>query len=255
MECVDQLGRKLKFSKPPKRIISLVPSQTELLVDLGLRENLVGATKFCVHPEDLRKKVTIVGGTKKVNYKKIEALHPDIIICNKEENTQEIVESLSLIAPVWVSDIFTFEDTLLMIRKLGIIFNVTENAEVICKYIENAKSDFIKSHTSKKKSVYYVIWKNPYMVAGQTTFINELLKLNNFINLSEENSRYPEVAISNLKKADLVLLSSEPFPFKEKDRKELEKQLKTEVLLVDGEYFSWYGSRLKYSFNYFKSLN
>jgi iron complex transport system substrate-binding protein len=255
MECVDQLGRKLKFSKLPKRIISLVPSQTELLVDLGLRENLVGITKFCVHPPDLRKNITIVGGTKNVNVAKIESLRPDIIICNKEENTKDIVESLSLITPVWVSDIFTIEDTLLMIRKLGVIFNVTENAEVICKYIENAKSDFIKSRTFKKKSVYYMIWKNPYMVAGQNTFINELLKLNNFINLSGENSRYPEVTISNLKKADLVLLSSEPFPFKEKDRKELEKQLNTEVFLVDGEYFSWYGSRLEYSFNYFKSLH
>ncbi|MDT0555945.1 ABC transporter substrate-binding protein [Patiriisocius hiemis] len=255
MECVDQLGRKLQFSKPPKRVVSLVPSQTELLVDIGLRENLVGVTKFCIHPKDLRKNITVVGGTKNVNYKKIEALRPDIIICNKEENTKEIVEGLSLIAPVWVSDIYTIEHVFEMIHSIGEIFNVSQNASILIEGIKSSKASFLKNFQPVEKSVYYLIWKNPFMVAGQDTFINTLLKLNNYKNLSEKNSRYPEVSITDLKKADLVLLSSEPFPFKEQDMIKLKKELNTEVLLVDGEYFSWYGSRLKDSFNYFKSLH
>ena len=103
----DQLHRAMYLPSIPKRIVSLVPSQTELLVDMGLEDCIVGVTKFCVHPESLRKKKTVVGGTKKVNYKEIRALQPDLIICNKEENTQEMVLQLQSIAPVWVSDIYT----------------------------------------------------------------------------------------------------------------------------------------------------
>src|SRR5690554_2995659 len=98
MEFIDQLNRVVKLSKTPTRIVSLVPSQTELLVDLGLRDNIVGVTKFCVHPNKLRKEKTIVGGTKNVHFEKVTALNPDIVICNKEENTEEIVIELEKIA-------------------------------------------------------------------------------------------------------------------------------------------------------------
>ncbi len=253
----DQLNRTLDFQKQPKRIVSLVPSQTELLIDLGLRSSLVGVTKFCIHPKELRKEIAVVGGTKNVYYDKILALQPDIIICNKEENTKEVVEACEKIGPVWVSDIFSVEDNLMMIRSLGEIFNVSEKASEICVTILAEMQGFLEFIKDKPvKKVAYLIWKKPYMAAGSNTFVNDLLKLNRYENiLSETSTRYPEIDVDALRTADLVLLSSEPYPFKESHVLELKKALQTEVLLVDGEYFSWYGSRLQNAFTYFKTLH
>ncbi len=251
----DQLQRQLNIAHPPKRIVSLVPSQTELLVDLGLKDRLVGVTKFCVHPKELRKEVTVVGGTKEVHFDKISDLQPDIVICNKEENTKEIVATLEPIAPVWVSDISTIEDNNEMIQLLGNLFQAQEKARAIIDDInrefENFSS-FIKDKPSKK--VAYLIWKNPYMAAGTDTFINSLLQLNKFQNILTE-TRYPEVTIAQLENASTVLLSSEPFPFGEKHISELSEKINADIRLVDGEYFSWYGSRLKAAFQYFKKLH
>ena len=126
---VDQLGILHTFEKVPKRIVSLVPSQTELLYDLGLEESIVGITKFCVHPYHFKSTKKIIGGTKKVHFEKIRLLQPDIIIANKEENTKEIVEELSKICPVWVTDIITLEDNLKMISDFGILFNKRTEAQ------------------------------------------------------------------------------------------------------------------------------
>ncbi len=257
MEIIDQLNRTIFLDKTPKRIISLVPSQTELLIDLGLEENIVGVTKFCVHPNYIRKNKTIVGGTKKVDIKKIKALQPDFILCNKEENTKEMVENLQKISPVWISDIYSIEDNLQMILNLGYIFNVEGKANKLVKNIQFQKQEFLSFIKNKPfQKVAYLIWKNPYYIAGTNTFINELLNINNFVNISEESiSRYPEVSTETLKQAEIILLSTEPFPFKEKDAEKLQKKLKKTVMLVDGEYFSWYGSRLQKAFFYFKKLH
>jgi ABC-type Fe3+-hydroxamate transport system substrate-binding protein len=257
MRVSDQLNRALAFEKTPQRIISLVPSQTELLVALGLKSKLVGITKFCVHPAALRKEITVVGGTKSLKYDKIRALKPDIIICNKEENTKEIVAECSEIATVWVSDICSLEDSLEMIFLLGELFKVSEVAATICANIVSEKRVFLEFIKDKPvEKVAYLIWKKPYMAVASNTFVNTMLQLNNFENIfSEENSRYPEIELATLKLADVVFLSSEPYPFKDSDVQELKKALQTEVLLVDGEYFSWYGSRLQSAFSYFKSLH
>ncbi len=255
MHVKDQLNRTLHFSETPQRIVSLVPSQTELLVDLGLKDQLVGVTKFCVHPQKLRKEVAVVGGTKNVHFDKIEALRPDIIICNKEENTQEIVEQCGAIAPVWVSDMVTFEDSLDMMMRLGALLGVTKAAEELSGKIVAAKKDFeVFMEGRPYKKVVYLIWKRPYMAAGKGTFIDTLLALNHFTN-HIEIQRYPELSIDDMSGADLILLSSEPYPFKEKDAQELQEKTNATVHLVDGEYFSWYGSRLKDAFAYFKSLH
>jgi ABC-type Fe3+-hydroxamate transport system substrate-binding protein len=257
MEFEDQLHRKIHLSQTPSQIVSLVPSQTELLIDLGLRNSIVGITKFCVHPKNLRKEITVVGGTKNVHFDRIEALTPDLIICNKEENTLEMVQQLETIAPVWVSDISTIEESLEMINGLGKILNVSKEASVLISEITleiNNFKDFIKRKPLKK--VLYVIWKEPFMVAGKNTFINTLLQLNNFENsITGDNTRYPEIEQADFNKADLVLLSTEPYPFKEKDVLKLQKSTDAKVILVDGEFFSWYGSRLKKAFTYFKTLH
>ncbi len=257
MEFIDQLNRAVFLSKTPSRIISLVPSQTELLVDFGLRNNIVGITKFCVHPAALRNEKTIVGGTKKVNYNKIKSLRPDIIICNKEENTKEMVRQLEAIAPVWVSNVKTLPECFQMIDQLGKIFGVSVKALKIASKIEFELQQFQQLlRDSPIRKVLYVIWKNPYMAAGKCTFIDSLLKINRFENIVPDlESRYPEINEKDFKKADLILFSTEPYPFKESDIIEIQKGFKAEIRLVDGEYFSWYGSRLIETFKYFKSLH
>ncbi|MEM7187031.1 MAG: helical backbone metal receptor [Bacteroidota bacterium] len=251
----DQLHRELHLSGTPTRIVSLVPSQTELLVDLGLRDRLVGVTKFCVHPKDLRSEVTVVGGTKSVHYDRIKEQQPDLIVCNKEENSLEMVTALEEIAPVYVSDIATVHDSFEMIWQLGEILGVRDVAKRMIEDTTVALEEFEAFMAGKpQKKVAYLIWKNPYMAAGSDTFINSLLALNNFESIVDEK-RYPEVSIEQLASADLVLLSSEPFPFKEKDIKEIKQDLHCDVRLVDGEYFSWYGSRLRQAFAYFKTLH
>lgn len=257
MEFVDQLNRTLRFEKTPSRIVSLVPSQTELLVDLGLRDQIVGVTKFCVHPVDLRSDKAVVGGTKNVKFDKISSLNPDIIICNKEENTEQMVRQLEKIAPVWISDVNTISESITMIEEFGEIFEVREKALEITSKITSelhAFQEVVKNKPLRK--TLYLIWRDPYMAVGRDTFINTLLDLNNFENvILAPSSRYPEVNKEIFKDADLVLLSTEPYPFKEDHVLKLQGEIDAEVKLIDGEYFSWYGSRLQEAFEYFKSLH
>ena len=256
MEYKDQMGRQLQFSKVPVRIVSLVPSQTELLVDLGLEEYIVGVTKFCVHPENLRKKKVVVGGTKQIHLQKIQSLDPDIILCNKEENTETIVNELSEIAPVHVSDIKIIDDVLELIEMYGALFQISQNAESISKEIQQRYRLFSKSIVAfENNKVAYFIWRDPWMVAGQDTFIDYLLSVCGFINMcTEEEGRYPELQLKKLEDVDYVFLSSEPFPFVKKHCAELQPFTKGQIVLVDGEYFSWYGSRLLSAFEYFADL-
>lgn len=257
----DQLGTTHTFQKTPERIISLVPSQTELLYDLGLELSIVGITKFCVHPFHFKQTKSIIGGTKNVKLDKIKALQPDIIIANKEENTKEIVEQLSQVCTVWVTDIVTIEDNLQMIFDFGQLFNKRTEAKKWSDKINYAYHDFktfIKDQPFQK--VAYFIWANPYMVAGKKTFINEMLKLNNFQNIYEnQEERYPEIIIQKMRiqgDPDLVFLSSEPFPFKDEHAFELGRFTHhAKTVFVDGEMFSWYGSRILKAFDYFKKLH
>ena len=259
-QLTDQLGTIHSFENTPKRIVSLVPSQTELLYDLGLEESIVGITKFCVHPYHLKATKKIVGGTKKVNYDKIRLLEPDIIICNKEENTKEIVEELQKICPVWVTDIYTIDDNFQMISDFGQLFDKRTEARKWNDKLTFALSDFKKFTAAiPAKKVAYFIWKNPYMVAGSGTFIDELLRLNHFQNHFATQERYPEIELEKLEQdesLDLVLLSSEPYPFKTEDGYEIVRNTNnSKAILVDGEMFSWYGSRLLKALEYFKFLH
>jgi len=260
---VDQTGKQHNFIQTPKNIVSLVPSQTELLFDLGLEDSLVGITKFCVHPTHLKATKTIVGGTKNIKLEKIKALKPDIIICNKEENTLEIVEMLQEFCPVWVTDIQTVEDSLQTISDFGQIFNKRIEAQKWCDKISFALNEFeffIKDKPTKK--VAYFIWANPYMVVGKNTFIDSLLKINKFENIyanhKSNSGRYPEIEIEKIRidgDPDLILLSSEPFPFKDQHAFEIGKfSHHAKTIFVDGEMFSWHGTRLLKALNYFKKL-
>ncbi|RNC86737.1 MAG: cobalamin-binding protein [Winogradskyella sp.] len=255
----DQLNREIHLPKKPKRIVSLVPSQTELLVDLGLIDSIVGITKFCVHPKELRKQKEVVGGTKQVKVDKIAELKPDIILCNKEENSLEIIQNLRTIAPIHISDIYNLEDCFELIEMYGELFEVQNKAEDIVNDIRQERESYKTKYTAQAKhKVAYFIWKEPWMVAASNTFINTMLKEANFENVFESEKRYPELSLSHPKlvEADAILLSSEPYPFKEKHIEELQSIFpKKTIITVDGELFSWHGSRIKYSYQYFSKLS
>lgn len=251
----DMMGHQLSLRKYPGRIVSVVPSQTELLFDLGLDEEVAGITKFCVHPEKWFRTKKRVGGTKTLNIATISALQPDLIIANKEENTQADIELLQQRFPVWLSDIQTVDDAFRMIAAIGTLVNKEQEADALLSLL---RSDFsTMPPVLKGKKVAYFIWKNPWMVAAGQTFVDSVLRHLGAENVFGNLTRYPEVApelISN-SKADLLLLSSEPFPFREKHTEALRQLLPdAKVMLVDGEVFSWYGSRLRHLKNYLLEL-
>jgi ABC-type Fe3+-hydroxamate transport system substrate-binding protein len=256
-EFVDQTGRVVAIADYPQRIISLVPSQTELLYDLGLCDRIAGITKFCVHPSHLRSQTNIVGGTKRFNADKIAALSPDLIIANKEENERGQILQLAERFPVWISDICNLDDALKMIREVGIITGSAQKAAELVIAIQNAfdvLNQKVATTTTAVKAAY-LIWKNPYMAAASGTFIDDMLHLCRFDNVFAGLKRYPEVNESDLVNADVILLSTEPFPFREKHVKEVQQQFPNSIVsLADGEFFSWYGSRLLKAPEYFVQL-
>lgn len=256
-ECTDQLGKRLKLHQPPMRIVSLVPSQTELLFKLGLDEHIVGITKFCIHPAHCVKTKTKVGGTKNVKIDELLALNPDLVIANKEENTASDIAHLESKVPVWTSDVRTLSDAIDMILRIGHISGTAAMANEMAARIEDG-FDKLKMGKPFNARVLYLIWKNPYMAAGQDTFINEMLRLSGFENvITSPESRYPEITVAEINSLnpDFIFLSSEPFPFKGKQLEAVKSELPIQKLhTVDGEAFSWYGSRLLQSIEYLQNL-
>lgn len=241
-------------NKKAYKIVSLVPSQTELLFDLGLEENVVGITKFCIHPLKWQQEKTIVGGTKNVDFETVDTLKPDLIIANKEENLKEDLEKLSKIAPVWVTDIQYLDEALRMILDVGALTKTELKAKSIVEKINNG-FESISSPQRNKTKVAYFIWRKPWMAAASETFIHDILSKLGFTNVFEKETRYPEFSLAELRvlEPDYLFLSSEPFPFKEKHAVEIRAQLPNcKIRFVDGEFFSWYGSRLVEATNYFK---
>ena len=245
MNIKDQLHRKLLFDKPPKRIISLVPSQTELLFDLGLEKEVVGITKFCVHPKEWHASKVRIGGTKNINVKEIKRLKPDLIIANKEENTESEIKALMKDYPVWVSDIQNLEDALKMIQLIG---EITDKSSESKKIISTIEKNFKQLKKKTSKRLAYFIWQKPMMSINKTRFIHDMISRCGFINVFADNvDAYPEISHKELALSDpeIIFLSSEPFPFNEKHKKSFKEICPdAKIFLVDGEMFSWYGSRL-----------
>ena len=252
---IDMMGRKITIPKKPMRIVSLVPSQTELLFDLGLGDRVVGITKFCIHPKEWFRSKVRVGGTKQINLDKVIALSPDLIIGNKEENTKEDIAALEQHFPVWMSDIFNLQDAVKAINLIGSITNTASEAKQIGEQIIHsfAALNGLKTHNR----CAYLIWHDPDMVAANNTFIDNMISKLGLLNAFEDRDRYPVITDQDLVAAaiDYLLLSSEPFPFSEKHILHYQQLLpNVKILLVDGEYFSWYGSRLLGAPQYFNQL-
>jgi len=257
MEFRDQLDHIILLPEIPKRVISLVPSQTELLFDLGLQSEVVGVTKFCVHPESWFRNKTRIGGTKNLNIEKIKTLGPDLILANKEENDRAQVEQLNAIAPVWTSNIQNLDDALQMILIIGEMVNRKEAGKSIRAQIESRFRRLdAERNSSKEGKAIYLIWQEPYMAAGSDTFIHDMIQRCGLYNIIQQ-TRYPVLDLEEIRalNPDYIFLSSEPFPFKEKHAKALQNILPdAAVRLVDGQMFSWYGSRLLKAGPYFENL-
>lgn len=253
---VDNLSKEIIISYPPHRIISLVPSITELLFDLGLANEIVGVTKYCVHPKELIKSKTVVGGVHNIDFETINALKPDLIIANKEENKKVEIMQLAKNHSVWVSDVKNLNQALSLIKNIGELTNKTEEAQKINKKIINK---FYNNKIAQKNiNVAYLIWKAPYITINKDTFINAMIEMCGLKNIfSEKTEQYPKVTLNEIKQAspDFILLSSEPYSFNANDAKEIKDKLPfSKIKFVDGEMFSWYGSHILKSYDYFKGL-
>jgi ABC-type Fe3+-hydroxamate transport system substrate-binding protein len=250
----DQCGNHISLPAHPKRIVSLVPSQTELLFDLGLESRVVGITKYCVHPAHWLHHKTIVGGTKNFDVKVIDEINPDLIIANKEENYEDGIRQLMKKHPVWMSDIFNLEAAIQMIHSIGSMTATQDQAQ---KIIGDIATEFTKMKLAVEHTVLYLIWRKPWMGVAGNTFIDSMLKTVGLKNILEQRTRYPELTLDEIRFLDpeMIFLSSEPYPFKEKHVIELQQVLpEAKILLVDGEMFSWYGSRLIKAPAYFNDL-
>lgn len=253
IESTDQLNITIRLETNPVRIVSLVPSQTELLYDLQLDEAVVGITKFCIHPDTWFQRKQRIGGTKNVNIEKVRELQPDLIIGNKEENTQSDIEQLRKIAPVWMSDIDTLEQALEMILEIG---KLTDRKTESNSIVQATRINFEKlEHVIERQwTCLYFMWKDPYFTVGTNTFIHAMIQSCGGINL-QTATRYPEWDFSQPVFPDVILLSTEPYPFNESHVAFFrDKYPAAKILLVDGEYFSWYGSRLEKAPAYFEQL-
>jgi ABC-type Fe3+-hydroxamate transport system substrate-binding protein len=254
----DQAGRDVNIPGIPSRIISVVPSQTELLFDLGLNDRIAGITKFCVHPAKGVKEKIKVGGTKNLNIEKIRSLNPDLIIANKEENKRSEIELLMKEFPVWLSDVKTLDDALDIIQTVGELTGKSQEAKKISNTISERFTN-LEPQTSNLQpvSTVYLIWHNPIMTVGSDTFISGMMKRCGFKNVFAGRKRYPEITDSQLTDAapEILLLSSEPFPFRQKHVEHYRGICPdSKILLVDGQMFSWYGSRLQHVPAYFSEL-
>ena len=240
-EFTDQLGSIISIPRNPERIISLVPSITEFLYALGMGERVVGITKFCIYPDIWFQTKTRIGGTKTPDFDKIKALTPDLIIGNKEENQEDDITRLRELAPVYMSDVNSIEDMYEMIRDLATILGVEAEGP---RWVEQWKAYLNRNtHKGQGKKALYVIWKDPIMVVGKGTYIDSYLTAIGYENCVKE-SRYPVWSENVVYNPEVVLLSTEPYPFKETDFEYFKSLFpNAEVALVSGEEFSWYGVR------------
>ncbi len=253
-ELTDARGRTLRLAVPPRRIVSLVPSLTELLAALNLDEAVVGLTRFCVRPPEWKRRKTIVGGTKQINLERLLGLQPDLVLANLEENTREIVATLDLHVPVFVTHVRTLDEALQMIRQVGYLTGTESAADALAATIAER---FAALPSYPPRRTLYLIWRDPYMSVGGDTFIHDMLRRGGFANVCADQTRYPVLTPDAIRalQPEVVLLSSEPYPFKEKHLEELRPLCpEATFLLVDGQPFSWYGARLLETPAYLKQL-
>ncbi|MEM7542863.1 MAG: helical backbone metal receptor [Pseudomonadota bacterium] len=258
MNFEDAIGNRHPRAEESARIVSLVPSLTELVIDLELDEQLVGRTGFCIHPRTVVKKIAKVGGTKDVNFDALKALAPTHVLVNIDENTRETYESLQKFVPhVIVTHPETPQDNTALYALVGGIFNREAQARRLAGAFERALQRLKALPEVEPRKVLYLIWRDPWMTVTPETYIARMLKLINWETVpSSADARYPEIDLAEQASAsDLILLSSEPYPFRDKHLDEV-RALSNGVhtMIVDGEMLSWYGSRAIPGLQYLATL-
>jgi ABC-type Fe3+-hydroxamate transport system substrate-binding protein len=242
-------------AKNYQRIVCLVPSLSNLLYDLGLNEQLLAVTKFCIHPKSLTQQKHVIGGTKNLNLAKIASLKPDLIIANKEENVKEQIEKLAKDFPVLLTDINSFDEAIDAIVNIGILTEASSAADALTHEI---KFSFSKLQPITPIRAAYLIWKDPFMTVGSDTFIHDMMQKCGLINAFGDHLRYPEIQLEELSHENIkvILLSSEPYPFKKHHLEWINHKFPDKlILLADGEMFSWYGSKMLHMPEYFETLH
>ena len=245
---VDALGRSVELAAPPRRVVSLVPSQTELLADLGLDAEVVGLTRFCVRPAGWKAAKTIVGGTKTVDVGRVRGLAPDLVVANKEENVREQVEAVAAFCPVYVTDVADVAGAVAMVRAVGAAVGRGGAADRIAD--EVAAGFAALAAPPRPVRALYLIWRDPWMTVGGDTIVSDVMGRGGLENVAADRDRYPALTDDEVRALapDAVLLSSEPYPFATKHLAEVQALVPgARVVLVDGEAFSWYGSRLRHT--------
>jgi ABC-type Fe3+-hydroxamate transport system substrate-binding protein len=228
------------------RIVSLVPSITELLCDLGLADQLVGRTGFCIHPREVVRRIPKVGGTKSVKIEKVRALEPTHVIVNVDENEKPTADAIAQFVPnLVVTHPLAPLDNLALYTQMGTIFGKEREAEELCARFQ-ARYDEVAARRYARRNVLYLIWKNPWMTVSRDTYISRTLALFGQQTLpAHASERYPKLALEEpwLSGIEEILLSSEPYAFREKHLREVSERLGKPARLIDGEMTSWYGSR------------
>ena len=256
LDTADALGRPVRLTAPPRRVVSLVPSQTELLADLGLDDEVVGLTRFCVHPAGWKAAKTIVGGTKNVDIERVRRLAPDLVIANKEENVREQVEAIAAFAPVYVTDVADVAGAVAMIREVGALVGRADRAGRLADKVDAGFAELATPPGPTPRALY-LIWRDPWMAVGGDTFISDVLERGGWTNATAACDRYPALSDAEVRALapDVVLLPSEPYPFREAHVAEVQALVPdAQVALADGEAFSWYGSRLRRTPGVLRSL-
>lgn len=256
MTFIDALGTA-HAPAPGARIVSLVPSITELLIDLGLSAQLVGRTGFCIHPADVVRTIPKVGGTKDVNIDKIRKLAPTHVVLNIDENEKPTADLLAEFVPnIVVTHPLVPQDNVALARLMGGIFGVGAAAEAWCAQFEQACAELRAQPASAPRKLLYCIWQDPWMSISRDTYIAAMMREIGWEIPELGAARYPQFAWSDelVAQIDGVLLSSEPYRFTEAHADALERQIGKPVLLVDGEMMSWYGSRALQGIRYLSAL-
>ena len=259
----DALGVRHPVAGDDARIVSLVPSITELLFYLGLGEQVVGRTQFCIHPQAALADVPRVGGTKKLSIDKLRELRPSHVIVNIDENRKEDVALIAEFTPhIVVTHPLVPDDNLALYRLVGGIFGKQSAAQRLCVAFQRARDELADAAaTLALRRVLYLIWRDPWMTISRDTYISQTLALANWQTICHDpETRYPEVRADEnlLTNTDIVFFSSEPFPFKPAHVDELRKltgDTETPCEFIDGEMTSWYGNRAVEGLRYLRQLS
>ena len=258
----DALGDELRLGGPAKRIVSLVPSISESLIELGAGGTLVGITNYCVHPAAAVASIAKVGGTKGFAFDKIAALTPDLIIANKEENRKHHIDKLRESYPVFVTYPRTVGEAIDMVGDLGTLTGTVERAQAFAAAYQEIISRGPPGQHAAPLRTACLIWRDPWMAAGPGTYMSDLLETVGFqIVFTDDDGRYPETTLEAIieRTPQVIILPDEPYEFAEKDQKDVERVLvekghRARVVLMDGSYLTWFGTRTLPGLRYLHGL-